>query len=104
MGKQKLNKKTVPIKIQIQENWKWVTILFACVSAGFWFGKYFTEMKLNAKIKELENQIQLQIIESETKNLKLMKEYINDIMDLKNEINKLQIKSYEHEKAGEKEN
>lgn len=101
MSIKKNNKKTASVIFQIQENWKWIATLLACATAGFYLGKYYSEMRLNAKIKELNTQIQLQIIESEVKHLELMKEYINDMKDLNNEIKKLQIKSYEHGKAEE---
>ena len=97
---QKKNNKTkLSIIIQIQENWKWITILLACCSMGFFMGKTFAGIMFDVKIKELEIQNQLQIIELKEKNLELRGKYVNEVIDLKNEVKRLQekIKSYENE-------
>ena len=92
------NKTRTSFLTQIQENWKWIAVLLACGGAGFWQGKFYAEIELSTKILEK----QLIIIELREKNLEQMEKFQNQIMDLKNENYKLQIKSYENEKSGKK--
>ena len=69
-----------------------ITILFACVATGFTVGRYYEEIKLNDKLRELENKHQLQIIE-------LKEGQIREVVDLKNENHLFKIKNnyYEEE-------
>jgi len=63
-----------------------ITIIIACLGAGFAFGKYYEEIELEAKIRKLDNEQQIQIIEYREKIFELHKE----VIDLKNENSKLQ--------------
>jgi len=64
-----------------------ITIIIACIGAGFAFGRYYEKITLDAKIRELENKQQIQIIEYREKIFELHKE----VIDLKNENFKLQL-------------
>jgi len=73
-----------------------ITIIFACLGGGFAVGKYYEKIELDAKIREIENQQQFQIVEYREKIFELQKE----VIDLKNENLKLQLtnKNNENEK------
>ena len=68
-----------------------VTIIIACIGAGFAFGIRYERIELDAKIRELENQIQIQQIEYREKIIDLKGENQKEIFDLKTENNKLQL-------------
>jgi len=91
------NNNKISVFTQIQSNWKWITILFACGGAGFWMGKYYSAISFNSKISELENQKQLQIIESRERSLELWEKYRTEIMNLENENSILQTKIHAYE-------
>ena len=63
-----------------------VTIIIACLSAGFAFGKHYEKIENDAKLRKVENEQQIQIIEYRERLFELHK----DVIDLKNENSKLQ--------------
>jgi hypothetical protein len=74
-----------------------VTIILTCVSAGFAFGRYYERIELAAKMRELENQKQIQLIEYRKKIIDIKEQYQKEIFDLKTENNKLQLKTNKNE-------
>jgi hypothetical protein len=71
-----------------------VTIIIACIGAGFAFGIHYEKIELAAKIRELENQNQIQLIEYREKIIDIKEQYQKEIFDLKIENNKLQLTRY----------
>jgi hypothetical protein len=92
MAQKKRNNKRINSLSQLQSNWKWITILVSCIVCGFYAGNYYAEINLDAKIREIENQKQIQHIECREKILDLRENYQKEVMDLKNENNRLQTK------------
>jgi hypothetical protein len=63
-----------------------IALLSACLAGGFAVGKYYGEIQSEAKIRDIENQKNLQSAECREKNLELREIYQNQVLDLKNEI------------------
>ena len=63
-----------------------VTIILACLGAGFAFGKHYERIENEADMRKFENEQQIQIIEYRERIFELHKE----VLDLKNENSKLQ--------------
>ena len=68
-----------------------VTLLFTCIGAGFAFGRYYERIELDAKMRELENQKQIQLIEYREKIIELKEQNQKELFDLRVENNKLQL-------------
>ncbi|MDR2907275.1 MAG: hypothetical protein LBU91_04725 [Bacteroidales bacterium] len=83
---QKKDKIKSKILVKLEDNWSWIAILIACSTAGFWFGRYYTETVFNVEKSKIENQNNLKIIEIEKGKLEQMKQFQDEIMNLKNDL------------------